>query len=374
MAEFKLVNSEQLNADLLSIANAIRTKGNTSSPLSFPTEFVEAIMAIATYLGGKYNILSVSTGPNRQQLQITDADRTLSIEELNVTENGTYTAPIDTAYSPVKVNVPTGDVDIEEIDITANGTYTAPSGTAYNPINVNVPDGTNIEELEVTENGTYTAPSGTAYSPVIVDIPSEEIDVEEIDITANGTYTAPSGKAYSPINVNVPSESVDIEALNVDAGGTYTAPSGKAYSPVNVPTGSAATPTTAKQQSAPVFSVNNNVVTANIPATYIDVTPDVEEGYVSSGVTGRINMTSNSGSYTFPIGSVSVPATTKQQSTPTFSLSGNVLTVNVPATYVDIIPNVIAGYVSSGLSGRVSMSSNSTTYNIPTYSGSISVG
>lgn len=43
MAVDKLVDSTQLNSDLTSIANAIRTKGGTSAQLAFPSGFVSAI-------------------------------------------------------------------------------------------------------------------------------------------------------------------------------------------------------------------------------------------------------------------------------------------------------------------------------------------
>lgn len=46
MAVDKLVDSAQLNADLTSVANAIRTKGGTSGQLAFPAGFVSAVEAI----------------------------------------------------------------------------------------------------------------------------------------------------------------------------------------------------------------------------------------------------------------------------------------------------------------------------------------
>lgn len=52
MAVDKLVDSTQLDADLTSVANAIRTKGGTSSSLAFPADFVSAIQAIPTGGGG----------------------------------------------------------------------------------------------------------------------------------------------------------------------------------------------------------------------------------------------------------------------------------------------------------------------------------
>lgn len=48
MALDKLVDSTQLDADLTSVADAIREKGGTSAVLSFPTEFVSAIENIET--------------------------------------------------------------------------------------------------------------------------------------------------------------------------------------------------------------------------------------------------------------------------------------------------------------------------------------
>lgn len=48
MALDKLVDSSQLDADLTSVANAIRTKGGTSAQLAFPSGFVSAVQAIET--------------------------------------------------------------------------------------------------------------------------------------------------------------------------------------------------------------------------------------------------------------------------------------------------------------------------------------
>ena len=52
MAVDKLVDSAQLDADLSSVANAIRTKGGTSAQLAFPAGFVSAIDAISGGGGG----------------------------------------------------------------------------------------------------------------------------------------------------------------------------------------------------------------------------------------------------------------------------------------------------------------------------------
>ena len=57
MAVDKLVDSTQLDADLTSVANAIRTKGGTSAALAFPAGFVNAIYAIETGGGGDDTVI-----------------------------------------------------------------------------------------------------------------------------------------------------------------------------------------------------------------------------------------------------------------------------------------------------------------------------
>lgn len=56
MAVDKLVDSTQLDSDLTSVANAIRTKGGTSGQLAFPAGFVGAIEAIPSGGGGGFSL------------------------------------------------------------------------------------------------------------------------------------------------------------------------------------------------------------------------------------------------------------------------------------------------------------------------------
>lgn len=70
---------------------------------------------------------------------------TVSVAELesgtkSITENGTGISV--SGYSTVDVNVPSsGGVTVNPLSVTQNGTYTAPSGTAYSPVTVNVEGG-----------------------------------------------------------------------------------------------------------------------------------------------------------------------------------------------------------------------------------------
>lgn len=67
-------------------------------------------------------------------------------------------------------------------------------------------------------------------------------------------------------------------------------------------------------------------------------------------------------------GSVATPATSKAQSTPTFSRSGNVVTAKVAATSVSVTPTVSAGYITSGTAGTITMNESSASYTISTQS------
>lgn len=64
MAVDKLVDSTQLDADLTSVANAIRTKGGTSASLAFPSGFVSAIADIPSGGGGWTEITAASSASN----------------------------------------------------------------------------------------------------------------------------------------------------------------------------------------------------------------------------------------------------------------------------------------------------------------------
>lgn len=107
MAVDKLVDSTQLNSDLTSIANAIRTKGGTSAQLAFPSGFVTAIGAISTGGGGSI-VITDETNATGTTAVITGNEITLTTKTIN--QNGTYNASSDNAdgYSAVTVNVSSG--------------------------------------------------------------------------------------------------------------------------------------------------------------------------------------------------------------------------------------------------------------------------
>ena len=126
MAVDKLVDSTQLDSDLTSVANAIRTKGGTSAQLSFPSGFVSAIEAIPTGGGGT----------TEDQIFFIDYDGTV-VESYTKTEwqsvsalpsNPTHTGLVAQGWNWTKAQidaqllaVPDGDVYVGQMYITASG-------------------------------------------------------------------------------------------------------------------------------------------------------------------------------------------------------------------------------------------------------------
>lgn len=150
---------------------------------------------------------------------LTDAMESV-IEPLEITENGTYTAPDNVdGYSPITVNVPIPDGYIKPIgtlDVTENGTHDV---SEYAEVNVNVPSKELIlQEKTTTENGEVTPDEGyDGLSKVVVDVPTESgtsaLDAwleGATEITSNATIVAQNtfhtNRTLQKINLPVATE------------------------------------------------------------------------------------------------------------------------------------------------------------------------
>lgn len=143
MAVDKLVDSAQLNSDLTSVANAIRTKGGTSASLAFPSGFVTAIGNIST--GG--------TPRTSDDLEVSGA---------------TVTAPAGTYASAASKSVASGTA----------GTPTATKGTVSN------------HSVSVTPSVTNTTGyiTGSTKTGTAVTVSASELVSGSETKTQNGTY------------------------------------------------------------------------------------------------------------------------------------------------------------------------------------------
>jgi uncharacterized membrane protein len=104
------VDSSQLNSDLTSVANAIRTKGGTSSQLAFPDGFVSAVQAIptgTTPTGTKQISISANGTTTEDVTNYASAEITVTVPQpsgsTTVTDNGTYNI---SQYASVVVAIP----------------------------------------------------------------------------------------------------------------------------------------------------------------------------------------------------------------------------------------------------------------------------
>lgn len=114
------------------------------------------------------------------------------LETLNVTENGTYTPPVNVdGYDEVNVEILP---KLATLSITENGTYEPPASLdGYNLISVDVPQ-TTLQTLVVEQNGIYNSPSGVAYNVVNVNCPTPP----EIILNANNIKIGTSAGYYLP--------------------------------------------------------------------------------------------------------------------------------------------------------------------------------
>ena len=93
-----------------------------------------------------------------------------------------------------------GDVTVEELNVTSNGSYSASSGYAYSPVNVSVPGIVPSGTSAITANGIYDV-TNFASASVSVPIPSGYIQpTGTSSITSNGIYDITS---FASVDVNV---------------------------------------------------------------------------------------------------------------------------------------------------------------------------
>lgn len=142
-------------SDLTDVADAIRLRGNTSSLLGFPKDFVDSIKGIPynSQPSGAITITENGTGIDVLNYATANVNVPGIVPSgtLTVDENGTYDV---TSKASVEVDVP-GVIPDGTRYVTANNTYDI---STYQFVNVNVPsiNPTGTKNITVTQNGTVT--------------------------------------------------------------------------------------------------------------------------------------------------------------------------------------------------------------------------
>lgn len=222
MALDKLVDSTQLDADLTSVANAIRTKGGTSAQLAFPAGFVQAIGSIPSGGGIDMPTFTVTFDSDEETILSVTCDKTFVECEDFINDDGMTAAKVTIAFYDGTTQqgvIPMFSyIDGAEITYTYydwfSVTYTPNSLTGVSPSVM-------AETLNATENGTYypmdgyftevnvAVPTGTARS-------SSDLTVNNLTVTAPaGLYAEAASKTLTDANLSAGNIKKDVTIFGV---------------------------------------------------------------------------------------------------------------------------------------------------------------
>ena len=163
---------------------------------------VPSYVLISEYSSTEYRINDVISVKSNDTVTVIGIIPHPIIEELNITENGTYIPSGEVVgFSPVEVDV---RPVLSELSVTENGSYTPEQGVdGFSSVGVNVQPV--LVQLTTTQNGTFTPEQGVdGFSSVSVNVETATLVSKEI--TSNGTYNPASDNAdgYSSVLVAVP--------------------------------------------------------------------------------------------------------------------------------------------------------------------------
>lgn len=266
-------------------------------------------------------------------------------QPITITENGVYTAPEDTAYTPVTVQVssPTPTLQSKTVNPTTSQQTVSPD-YGYDGLS------------SVTVNAM---PIGSATTPY-----TEIVENPVISVNGNGLIEAVVQHRESVTPTVVAGYVASGTAGDVDVDGYST-------HQLSTQAGTTIAPTESQQTAVASGKYTTGAVLVGA----------ISSSYVGSGITRRDSTDlsasgdtvtvpsgyyANSSSKAVSSGSATTPATTISPSV-NISVSNSGLITATAQDYEDITPTVVAGYVSSGTSGRVDVDAYDT-YQLPTQS------
>lgn len=194
MALDALVDGAQLDADLTSVANAIRTKGGASASLAFPADFVSAIAAIPSGGGGS----SIADLCNGDITRLDDDNITSFLISLRNTSWNLQTIflknlevlTISYCFSNTKVET----VVLPSLEYGTNAAYFFSGATSLTKIDLGASYST---ETAGVRGGTFNGAS--ALNTLILRKSSEIVPLGNINAFGNTPFA--SGKAGGTLYV-----------------------------------------------------------------------------------------------------------------------------------------------------------------------------
>lgn len=211
------------DTELTSIADAIRQKGGTSLPLSYPNDFINAINAIPTASGADIPTFTVTWNGGTPSVT---CDKTYLQAEDIYNMEGT-TAQVDFGYGwmyaaaaydwdgdTISYCILEEGIPFADIYYSSNSlTYVEPSA---------VPSGATLITKNITANGTYNASSDNAdgYSSVTVNVPSGGGAANIVE----GTFTTNSASGVQNVTIPYTGSGYPIAAIIYPTGGINASP------------------------------------------------------------------------------------------------------------------------------------------------------
>lgn len=264
----------------------------------------------------------------------------ITVVQLNANANGTYNAPADTAYNPVVVSV-TPTLQSKTVNPSTSQQTVSPD-SGYDGLS------------SVTVNAI---PIGSATTPY-----TEIVENPVINVYGNGLIEAVVQHRESVTPTVVAGYVASGTAGDVDVDGYST-------HQLSTQAGTTITPTESQQTAVASGKYTTGAVLVGA----------ISSSYVGSGITRRDSTDlsasgdtvtvpsgyyANSASKAVSSGSATTPSTTIRPPV-NISVSNSGLISATAQDYEDITPTVVAGYISSGTSGRVYADAHDT-YQLPT--------
>lgn len=128
MASYKIVNADQLDADLTAVADSIRAKGETTGELAFPAGFQEAIANISTGIDVQRNSGTFTLKSGSATVNCGFKPDVVMIHKKTKYENNYQTCAVNFADDTRGTTLETGlwegssGVEIHEVTVTQTAT------------------------------------------------------------------------------------------------------------------------------------------------------------------------------------------------------------------------------------------------------------